>query len=817
MTSLLIPLLTDLPHAARRLLRSPGITAIAVATLALALGAHVAIFGLVDALFLKPLPVDDPERLVSVHESRDGEGFHPLSYADFLEYRGAVETFEGLAAAYLGAPLDLRHQAESTPVSGAVVSESFFPVLGIEPELGRFFLPEEDAGPGRSPVTVISHRLWQRRFAGDERVLGATIALNGVGFTVIGVAPESARSLRSGTAVDVWIPTSMAAVGYRWCDPFDHDCTWINLVGRLAPGRTIEQARAELTGLSRRVRAAWAREHPSVDATERGVALAPFAAVHPGARDDSIRLAAILVAAVSLLVAVAGASLAGLLLARALGRRHEVAIRLAIGAPRGRVVSLFLAETLLLGLAGGLGGLFAAAWFQRLVVRFYSSGEPLELAIEPRTVAYTALLSVLTGLAIGALPGIQTARSGVTATLREGGRSEPGRSGALSLLVVVQVALSVVLLTGTGLLLESLDTVRRTGAFDPARVATLRLRPRLLGLDPARAQAFTREVVGRLEGVPGVRSVSLASQLPPGRGDLVEVARGEAGSRPDRAEDRRLEAATQPIAPSFFATLGLPMLAGRDFDERDRAGGEQVAIVNRGLAEALFPGGPAVGWSLRLSGADLRVVGVVDDARLHLDPEGAPIPQVYVAYWQDPSLVDARLVVATNGPAAPLAPTLREQVAAVDAAVPVTEVGDLSARLRLAFTPLRLAGRTLGATAALSLLLCALCLYGVLRLTVALRIRDVGIRMALGARRSQVVVLVVRDALALVGAGLLLGLAVSVAAGHGLERYLYDTSPTDPRPLVGALVTLALVAALAAWGPARRATRVDPVKVLRES
>ncbi|HVS64779.1 MAG TPA: ADOP family duplicated permease [Thermoanaerobaculia bacterium] len=809
---------SNLPLAARRLMRARGFTLVAVGTLALAIGANIAMFSLVEVLFLEPIPVEEPERLVGVYESRDGAGYHPLSYADFLVYREETESCAGLAAAYLGAPLELRLGDESSLIEGAVVSADTFEVLGLEPELGRFFIDEEDAGPGRQPVAVISHQLWRERFGLDRRVLGRPLSLNDTSFTIVGVAPEDARSsLRLGSAIDAWIPTSMAAVGYRWCDALDHDCTWMSLVGRLAPGAGIDDVRTELELISGRLRAL----HPSGEGQERGITVAPLSAMHPGDRDRSLRLAGTLLFAVSLLLVVAGASLSGLLVARGLRRRREVAVRLSLGASRADVLRLFVAETLLIGLAGGVLGLVTATWFEGLISRFYGSSEPLDLGFGSQTLLYASVLSVTVGLALGLVSGLQTSRPDLVPALRGSGSAGPGsRPRVLGGLVVAQAALALVLVTGTGLLLESIDTLRHAGAMDPERVATFRLRPRLVGLEAARAQALTHEVLLRVSELPGVRSASLSRYFTPGRGDFTAVARH--GGAPPRAtlqastlQASTLQASTQPVSPGFFETVGITLLAGRDFEDGDRPGGEPVAVVNRTLAASLWPDRAAVGETLSAFDRRFRVIGVVDDDPVHLDPPDAPVPQLYTAYWQDPGLVDARMMVATERPAASMLAALRREIEAVSRELPVTEAEVLTARLRRTFTPTWLAGRVLGTTGALSLLLCALCLHGVLSLVVAQRRKDLGIRMALGASRGQVVSLVLRDALSLAAAGIGLGLMLSLALGRLLEGHLYGVSPTDPAALGAAVVVLCLSAGAAAWWPARRASRLDPLEAVR--
>jgi putative ABC transport system permease protein len=802
-------LLQDFRQALRRLRATPGFAGLAIVTLALAIGAHAAIFNLIDVVFLRPLPVAAPERLVGVYESRDGTGFHPLSLPDYHDYRDATTVFAGLAAHYAGAPL-MAQIGDGAPeeINGSVVSANYFPLLGVDPARGRFFLPAEDSTPGVDPVAVVSHRFWQTRLGGREEALGTVVKLNGTAFTVIGVAPERFEGVVIGLPSEVWIPTASAAVGYRWCDTASRDCTWIDMIGRLAPGRTVAEAQAEMDVLSRRLRAA----HPSGSELERGLAVAPLTGVEPAARLDRLRLVTLLLAAVTLVVVVAGANLSGLLIARGLARHGEVAVRTALGAPAWRVVSPFVAETLLLALAGGAGGLVVAAWLGRLVALFYPSAVPLALGFSPAVAAYTAGLAVLIGLLVGLVPGLQASRPSLVAAIKgeatTGGRHRPRLLGSL---VVVQVAVSFLLLTATGLMVRSLAAVSRIGSLDPDRVATLRLRPRLIGYDAARAQPFTRAVMERLSGLPGVESATLAAGLPPRFWYDGPYPAGRPGEAPD--PDRGPTAWTNWVGPRFFATFAVPLLRGRDFDGRDTAASAPATVVNRTLATALWPQGEAVGQLLVLAGETYEVIGVVEDPPALVAADR--VPQAYLAYWQDPEAVDARIAVRTTGAAGPLLPGLRAAIRAVDPEVPVVETETMRGRLRRAFAPAYLTGRLLGVTGALSLFLSAVGLFGVVALAVAQRAQEIGIRQALGGSRRHVVALVVRDTLVLVAVALGLGLAASLALDRTLAHYLYGVSPRDPLTVGSTLVALALVAALASWWPARRATRIDPIVALR--
>lgn len=804
-------ILEDLSVARRRLARAPGFTALAVLTLALGIGAHTSIFGLVDRLFLRDLPVAEPDRLVGIYESRDGAGFYPLSLPDYRDHRDRATVFTGLAAHYPTAPFTLELGDRLEGIAGSVVSPSYFEVLGLAPARGRFFRPEEGEAAGGQPVAVVSHDFWRLELGGRDDAVGTVLRLNATAFTVVGVAPEGFDGVNLGLPSEVWIPTGMAGVGYRWCDPADRDCTWVKVIGRLAPGRRIDEARAENSVLARQLRQA----HPSGGESVRGLAVAPLGGVEPAARPAMLRLAGLLLAAVTLVLLVAAANLGGLLVARGLTRRKELAVRLAMGAPRRRVVSLFVSETLLLSLAGGAGGLLVASGLGRIVARLYPSDAPLDLGVSPTTLAYAAGLCLVTALVVGAVPGIQAARPSLVPALKDeatAGAAGPSkrRPTLLGPLVVAQVALSFVLLSSTGLLVRSLAAADRLGGVDPDTVATLRLRPRLVGHGPERAQAFTREVVSRLEALPGVRCVTLGRGLPPWSGIEPGLEGGEdgAGSEPEVVE----------VGPGLFEVFGFRLLAGREFDSREaRPGGAPVAVVNRRLAEARWPGGSpgdALGRLLEAGSRSYEVVGVVEDRAFRSFGQVSP-PVAYVPYWQDPTLVDARIAVRAEGDAAALLPALREAIHALDPEVPVTEVETLRRRIDRSLAPVHLAGRVLAASGALALLLSAVGLYGLLALTVARRTREIGIRIALGGTRPRVVRGVVWESLAMVAVALGVGAAAALLVQPALAHYLYGVGPRDPVAFAAALAVLALAAALASWWPARRAARVDPLVALR--
>lgn len=559
-------------------------------TLTVGIGAHLAIIGLIDRQFLQPLPVTDPERLVGIYESRDGTGHHPLSLPDYRDYRAAATTFTRLAANYPSAPLSLGTDDGQTSINGSVVSSNYFAVLGLAPARGRFFSSAEDAAGGPA-VAVVSHALWQSRLGGRDDVVGATVRLNDQAFTVVGVAPATFTGLDLSLPTTVWLPMASASVGYRWCDAEDRDCTWLSMIGRLVPGQSIDAASAEMQGLSHGV-----REASGSDPAARGLALAPLRGIHPDDRINRLRLSALMLAAVTLVLLVAAANLSGMLVARGLTRRREIAVRAALGAPRWRVMSLFVSEAMLLALGGAGGGLVMAVWLGDLLARLDANRVPLDVRPGLAMVGYALLVAVVLGLLVASIPGIQSMRPRLVSALgREGQGTGMRRPSVLSALVVVQVALTFVLATFTGLLARSLAEVRQPGSVDPGTLAVLRARQRLVGTSPGRAQANNHAILARLASLSGVEGVTLSEYGPLlGGGDTVTVATGSAGTGavagkvdsspgPSSNPDEGRSARFNQVGPRFFATLGVRLLRGRDFDASDGPQTTPVAIVNQKL------------------------------------------------------------------------------------------------------------------------------------------------------------------------------------------------------------------------------------------
>jgi len=813
----------DLGYAARGLKASPTLAIVAVLTLALGIGLTTAIYTLVDAILLRPLPFADAERIVILrHHFVDGRaGEWASSFPAYLDFQALDASFVELAAWQEQDPsLTADDGSAAIRIRATGITWNLTRTLGIEPELGRGLLPEEDAVGAGDPVAVISHALWRDRFGADPDVLGRQIRLDSAPHTIVGVMPRSFTGALGGNVLpsgptDVWLPyrNSSAAEGMHL-----RGLRSLAVIGKLAEGISIEQAQQDVDALA----AALAEQYPGVHGGE-GAALT-FA--HDAVVGWVRPILWTLLGAVSMVLLIACANVANLLLGRAATRRREVAVRMALGANRGRLIRQMLAESLLLG---SLGGVLACgvAWAllaanQSLVGMSIPRMEAV--IIDAKILWFAVAVSLAAGLLLGLIPAIHGTRSRSQASLNSSERA--GGSGRESnflrqTLVIVEIAMSVVLLMGAGLLIRSFDQALRVDpGFDPNNMLTARVRLPIPFVDTEnwrRSVTFFNEAIDRLEALPGVEGVSAAFQLPTDGGWSNTFTFPD---RPDPAEGQTPYAIFRPVTPGFFELAGIELLRGRTFAAADHADAPRVVIVNRAFVDQFFADGEDPLGKQLTSGnwwaggpPEYEIVGVVENVRFSGRTEDV-FAATYFAHAQQP-VREMSLMLRTAVPPMQLAGALRAELGALDADLPVDDVTTLD-ELLAEDEVVRQALAVMSALFALcALLLAAIGVYGVMNFAVAQRTRELGIRMALGARSADVRGMVLRRGAALVIAGVALGLAGSAAASRVIQGMLFEVAPADAVTLATVVAFLAAVGLLACWLPARRATRVDPLVSLR--
>lgn len=805
---MLADLRRDLRYGARVLIASPVFTAVAVATLALGIGANTAIFSVISAILLRPLPYPDPGRLVMIWETTPEGWFIPVAPANYLDWKERSHVFEDIGLSR-DTTYALTGSGEPESISGYRFSENFFRVMGVAPQLGRTFLPEEDL-PGASPVVVLSHGIWQRRFGRDPGVLGRPIVLNGTSHTVIGVMPPGFDH-PGGT--QLWTPLALdpALMSRR-------DARFLRLVARLKPGVTPLGAREEMAAIARVLET----EHPATNAG-RGARVVLLRDMQVG----DIRPALLaLAAAVGCVLLIAAANVSSLLLARAAGRGRELAIRMALGAGRWRVVRQLLTESVLLALTGGLLGLLLALWGAEALLALVPRGIANlniphidRIPVDGPVLAFTLLVSLATGAVLGALPALRATRSAPAISLKDSGPglTEGSRSRrAGGALVAAEMAIAVVLLVGAVLMLRTFLVLRgQPLGIDPSNVVTAQVfLPGYRYDDAAKRLAFLDGVLDRLSALPGVRAAGATNYLPLSGfwGTVSFVADGlpppPAGQEPE-ADDRR-------ATPGYFEAIGMRLVRGRGFTPRDTGGSPQVAIVNETLARRIWGERDPVGSRLNLGDARepswWEVVGVAGDVRAF--GAGTEVhAEIYRPFAQT-SFPLIAFAVRAGDPAA-LAPAIRSAIREVDPDQPILQLTPMESLAASSLATRRVSAVLIGAFAGVALLIAAIGVYGVTSHAVARRTHELGIRMALGAARRDLLLLVMRQGLRPALAGLAGGLAGAWALTRWLRSLLYGVSPTDLSTYVFVGLLLMAVASLACWVPARRATRVSPMIALR--
>ena len=811
-------LFKDLRYGIRSLLKRPGFAAIAVITLALGIGANTAIFSLVNTVLLRSLPVDHPEQIVSVSLRAKGDALNAFSYPNYIDFRDRNQVLSGLLA-YRFVPMSLSRGGNNERIWSYEVSGNYFDVLRVQAIKGRTFFAEEDRARLSHPVAVVSYTCWQRRFGADPDLVGKDVLLNNHQFKIIGIAPEGFKGTEFIYTPEMWIPAAMlewAEPGAKYLD--DRNAGNFFAVGRLKAGIGAKQGEVSLNLLAQQL----AKEYPDTNEGQ-AIRLGPPGFILPDLRGAVVSFTWILMAAVALVLLVTCTNLAGLLLARATDRRKEIAIRLAMGANRWRLIRQLLTESILLSLIGGVVGLWLAVWMINALLAFKPPIDfplAIDVSVDWRVLIFSLTVSVLTGAIFGLAPALQATRPSLVTALKDtaaqgGGRRSRLRSG----LVVAQIALSLVLLIGAGLVGRTLQQLQTMNpGFDPRNALTLSVDLGLQGYDQARGEQFYQQLVERVQSIPGVRSAAVASYIPlslnyNSSNIFVEGQPTERGANAPSAM-------VAYVGPKYFETMATPLLQGREFTDQDKQKSESVVIVNETFVRRLIPdaksNADALGRRFSFSGPQgpfQRIVGIAKDGKyfnISEDPRSfvwTPLAQGYVS--------SGILLVRTLGDPQSLIPAVRNEVHSLDPNLPIFDVKTMTEHMRLALFPARVAATVLGVFGFVALMLAAIGIYGVTSYSVAQRTREIGIRMALGAQLGDVLRLIITHGVKLTVLGISFGLIGAYLATRAITSVLYGVSATDPLTFVFVSLLLATVALIACYWPARRATKVDPLEALR--
>ena len=825
--------LNDVRYGLRVLRASPGFAAVAVLSLALGIGANTSIFSVVNAALLRPLPVTEPDRLMYVFSGSANNPWSVSSYPDYLDYRDKNEVFSDLLT-YSEITLSARVEDQTDLISGSIVSGNFFDVLGLRAELGRTFAPEEDKTPNTHPVAIISHDLWQKRFGGDRNIIGGHLSLNGHGFTIIGVTPAGFNGPDVLENNDIYIPVMMQALVRPPRGGFSGDMNpdllsrrgprWLKMIGRLKPGVSEEQAQAAMSTIAAGLEQAYPDTNRNSIAT-----LFPVSKVDPIGYPQLLSVAGLLLAVVGIVLLIACANVANLLLARASSRRKEIAVRLAMGASRSRLIRQLLTESLMISLAGGAAGLLLALW----TIDVLKTATPpegifaftLDYRLDGRVLAFTFALSVLTGAIFGLAPALQASRPDLVPALKDESSAAAQGRKRFNIRNTLVVALSLVLLIGAGLFLRSLNNAQSIDpGFAADKILDAQLNINLLRYTKAQGQQFYAQVIERIEALPGVESASLARIVPMSGGsrNTSFIIQGREG--PDnfnRSEgtglpDSAFTVNTNVVGLNYFSTMGISMLQGRDFNAQDSENTPQAVIVNETFASRYFADENPLGKRISfrdLNGPWVEIVGIVRDSKYRTLGEN-PRPSSYLPLSQNHE-TGMTLHVRTAGNPLGIASSVRREIQALDPNLAVTNVQTLSSVVAASLFAARIGAVLLAVFGSLALVLAAIGLYGVMSYTVSRRTREIGIRMALGAGKGNVLRLVLKEGLTLASGGIAVGLIVAAAATRLLASFLFGVSSLDAATFVAIPIVLVGVALIASYLPARRAAKVDPMIALR--
>jgi len=811
-------LIKDIRYAVRGLMQRPGFVAIAVITLALGIGANTAIFSLVNTVLLRTLPVDRPGEIVSVSSRGKDDSFSAFSYPNYVDFRDRNEVLSGLLA-YRFVPISLSRGGANERIWGYEVSGNYFDVLNVKAIRGRTFLPEEDKTPLSHPVIVVSHESWQRRFGGDPNLVGSDVLLNNHQFRVIGIAPEGFKGTEVIYKPEIWVPRSMI----EWVEP---GATWIDnrnaknffTVGRLKPGVSSRQAEAALNLFAQQL----AKEYPDTNEGQT-ISVGPTGFIIPDLRGAVVSFTWVMMAAVGLVLLVTCTNLAGLMLARATDRRREIAIRLAMGANRLRLIRQLLTESILLSFIGGAAGIVLALWIVKALLALKPPIDfplAMDIDVDWRVLLFSLAVSLAAGAIFGLAPALQATRPNITTTLKDtAAQGGAARTRLRSVLVVAQIAISLMVLIAAGLVVRTLQQLQTMNpGFDPQNALTMSFDLGLQGYDKAHGQQFYRQLNERVAALPGVESAAIGDYVPLSLNFNSSNIFIE-GKPAARGENVPL-AMVASVGPQYFKTLGTSIVHGREFTDQDQEKSELVAVVNETFVRRLFPelqsGAEAVGKRFSFGGPDRplrRIVGVAKDGRyfnIAEDPRmfaWSPMAQDYSS--------NGTLIVRTKSNPEAMFGAVRGQMQAIDPNLPLFDVKTLTVHMQLALFPARVAASVLGVFGLVALMLSAIGVYGITSYAVAQRTHEIGVRLALGAQLSDVLKLVLRQGLRLTIIGAAIGVFGAYLAMRAITSVLYGVSATDPFTFVVVSLLLVAVALIASYVPARRATKVEPLVALR--
>ena len=808
-------LVRDVRYSARKLMRTPGFTAIVIGTLSLAIGATTAVFSIVNGVLLEPLPLRDPSRVVAVSTlGRDGSRF-PLSYQDFLDYRAQSRLVPAMAAVDIGTHSLTGTSGEPLRLSGARVNANFFSVLGVSPILGRAFVPGEDAkNAGRT--AVLSEGLWRSRFGADPRVVGTDVTIDGQAYTVIGISPR----IDIPRPTDVWLPL-IPENGED--DPANRGAHYLRAVGRLAPTASVDRAATELAQIARGLERQYPQSNTHFSATVIPLRESIVGKVRPALL--------VMLGGVGFVLLIACANVANLLLVRASTRETEIAVRTALGAGRRVLVRQLVTESMLLSLGGAIIGTSLAAWAVDGVKAFGPAGVPrlAQVSIDARVLGFSIVLAIVTGLLFGLVPALHAAKTNVGQMLKESTRGSSGRRGTRrtrGILVVAEMAMAVILLIGAGLLARSFVALTKVDlGYHASNVVTMSVSlPATKYPWDRQAITFADRLLEQVQAMPNVERAAVAFGRP-----LSEHAMRvsfDRNDRPPNPPDKRTIADIRSVTPGFFATLGIPLVAGRGLQTSDLPNAPPVAVVSQSFARQYFPNeNPigkriTIGWGRQRSdnkadtvSAGGEIVGIVGDVKA-LGPSEAPPAIVYLPFDQAP-LNDVSLLVRSSAAPSLIVTGTRAAIRGVDPDLPIFDVKTMAEALSESVSQPRFYAILLGSFAAIALMIAALGIYGVISYAVSQRTRELGIRIALGAQRERVVRLVIGQGLALTLVGILIGVVGAYALTRVIASLLFGVAPADPVTFAAVALVFVAVACLASYLPARRAAAVDPIIAMR--